>query len=198
MRRRSTARPSRRCRSSRPGEGGRAPAVAIVRRVAETGFSNVRTARFTAEPGMGSADAVAQYQAASAVGDIDALMKTLAPDAELISPLVASAVIRGHKDLRVLMEAVYTTIHDLRWSERLGEDHRVVMLGEAKVGPFRIGDAAVFELAEDGSIQRIRPHLRPWLATTFFALRMLLKVGGHPGLLRRSWRPAYSRSLSPG
>jgi hypothetical protein len=143
---------------------------------------------------MGSADAVAQYEAASAVGDIDALMKTLAPDAELISPLVASAVIRGHKDLRVLLEAVYTTVHDLRWNERLGDDHTVVMIGEAKVGPFRIGDAAVIELAQDGSIRRVRPHLRPWLATTFFALRVLLKVARHPGLLRRSWRPAYIRA----
>lgn len=142
---------------------------------------------------MGSTDAVAQYETASAAADIDALMETLAPDAELISPLVANAVIRGHKDLRVLLEAVYTTIHDLRWSERFDNDYTVVMLGEAKVGPFRIGDAAVIELAEDGSIRRIRPHLRPWLATTFFALRVFAKVAKHPGLLRRSWRPADSR-----
>lgn len=139
---------------------------------------------------MGSADAVARDEAASAVGDIDALMKTLAPDAELISPLVGIAVIRGHPDLRVLMEAVYTTIHDLRWTERIGDDHSLVIIGEAKVGPFRIADAAVIELAQDGSIRRIRPHLRPWLATTYFAIRVLLKVASHPGLLRRSWRPA--------
>ena len=145
---------------------------------------------------MGSADGVARYEVASAAGDIDALMRTLAPDAELISPLVASAVISGHKDLRVLLEAVYSTIHDLRWSERLCDDHKVVMIGDAKVGPFRIGDAAVIELAEDGSIRRIRPHLRPWLATTFFALKVFLKVARHPGLIRRSWRPTYARALS--
>ena len=46
---------------------------------------------------MGSSDAVARYEAASAAADIDALMTTLAPDAELISPLVASGVIRGHE-----------------------------------------------------------------------------------------------------
>lgn len=142
---------------------------------------------------MGSADAVAQYEAASADGDIDALMKTLAPDAELISPIVANAVIRGHSDIRVVMEAVYTTVHDLKWSEGFGEDHRVLMIGEAKVGPFRIGDAAIIELAEDGSIRRIWPHLRPWLATTLFTLRVLLKVSKHPGVVRRSWRPAQSR-----
>jgi hypothetical protein len=94
---------------------------------------------------MGSTDAVAQYEAASAAADIDALMRTLAPDAELISPLVANGVIRGHKDIRVVLEAIYTSVHDLRWRERIGDDHVVVMIGEAKVGPFRIGDAAVVD-----------------------------------------------------
>jgi hypothetical protein len=142
---------------------------------------------------MNSTDAVAHYQAASVVGDIDALMTAVAPDAELVSPLVANGVICGQEDLRILLEAVYTTVRDLRWIERFGDDHRVVIIGEAKVGPFRIGDAAVIELAEDGSIQRIRPHLRPWLGTTFFALRMLPKVATHPDLLGRSWRPASAR-----
>jgi hypothetical protein len=142
---------------------------------------------------MGVEHAVARYEAASAAGDIDALMKTLAPDAELISPLVANGVIRGHQDLRILLDAVYSSLHDLRWTEQFGDGRRVVIVGEGKVGPFRIGDAAVIELAEDGLIRRIRPHLRPWLATTFFALRVLPKVAKRPGLLRRSWRPADVR-----
>jgi hypothetical protein len=142
---------------------------------------------------MSSTDAVAQYEAASAVGDIDALMTAFAPDAELVSPLVANGVIRGQEDLRILLAAVYTTVHDLRRIERFGDDHRVVIIGEARVGPFRVGDAAVIELAEDGRIQRLRPHLRPWLGTTFFALRMVPKVARHPDLLRRSWRPASAR-----
>ena len=142
---------------------------------------------------MGSSDTIARYEAASAARDMDALMMTLAPDAELISPIVASGVIRGHEDLKVLLEAVYSSLHDLKWVARFGDDRRVVMIGEAKVGPFRIQDAAIIELAEDGLIQRIRPHLRPWLATTFFALRVLPKVARHPGLVRRSWRPADAR-----
>jgi hypothetical protein len=121
-------------------------------------------------------------------------MQTLAPDAELVSPLVHGGVIRDDKDLRVLFKAVHTTIHDLTWIERVGDDQTVVIVGEAKVGPFRIGDAAVIDLADDGSIRRIRPHLRPWLATTFFALRVLAKVARSPGMVRRSWRPAQSRA----
>jgi hypothetical protein len=142
---------------------------------------------------MNSVDAVAQYEAASAAGDIDALMRTLAPDAELVSPIVANFVIRGSKDLRVLLAAVYGTIHDLKWGERVADGQRVVMTCEAKIGPLRIGDTVIVDLAADGSIERMRPHLRPWLATTFFALRMIPKMARHPGLLRRSRVPAKSR-----
>jgi hypothetical protein len=137
--------------------------------------------------------AIARYEAASKAGDIDALMETLAPDAELVSPLVASFVIRGQKDLRILLGAVYGTIHDLRWGEPVGDGDRVVMFAEAKIGPLRIGDAVLVDLAADGSIGRMRPHLRPWLAATLFTLRMMPKMARHPGLLRRSWRPAEAR-----
>src|SRR5580658_8664337 len=121
---------------------------------------------------MSSADAIARYEAASTAGDIDALMRTLAPDAELVSPLVAGLVIRGHKDLRVLLAAVYGTIRDLRWDEPIVDGHRVVMRAVARIGPLRIEDLVLVDLGADGSIVRMRPHLRPWLATTFFAVRM--------------------------
>ena len=34
----------------------------------------------------------------------------------------------------------------------------------------------VLELAPDGQIQRLRPHLRPWLASTWFALAVGIKL----------------------
>lgn len=142
---------------------------------------------------MSAPDAVAQFEAASVAGDIDALVGTLAPNAELISPLGANFVIRGHADLRVLLGAIYSTIHDLQWGAWIGDDRRVVMTGHAKVGPLRIGDAVIVDIAADGSIERLQPHLRPWLATTLFALVMMLKMGRHPGLLQRSWPPADAR-----
>jgi hypothetical protein len=126
---------------------------------------------------MSSADAIARYEAASTAADIDALMRTLAPDAELVSPLLA---------------AVYGTIRDLRWDEPIVDGHRVVMRAVARIGPLRIEDLVLVDLGADGSIVRMRPHLRPWLATTFFAVRMAPKMAGHPGLFRRSWhRPNH-------
>ena len=62
------------------------------------------------------------------------------------------------------------------------------MVGDAAIGPVRLGDAMVFELADDGRIKTIRPHLRPWLALTLFALVLGPKVARHPGIVLRALR----------
>ncbi len=135
-------------------------------------------------------DAVARYCAATEANDIDALMETLAPDAEVVSPLSGRMVFRGQDDVRHLLRAVYGTLSKLRWDGETGDGTMRLAMAECKVGPLRLGDAMVFELAEDGRIQRIRPHLRPWLATTLFALLLGPKVARRPGVVRRALRRA--------
>lgn len=135
------------------------------------------------------AEAVARYRSASEAGDIDGMMAMLTPDAELVSPLSGRMVFRGTDDVRLLLTAVYRgVLRELRWSDEFGDETRRVMVGHAKVGPFKLGDAMVFELAPDGRIARIRPHLRPWLALTLFALMLGPKMGRHPGVLARALR----------
>jgi hypothetical protein len=133
-------------------------------------------------------DAVARYRKASEGNDIDALMTTLASDVELVSPISGRMVFRGQSDMRVLLGAVYGSLHGFRWSEEIGDGRRRVVIGEGPIGPFTIGDAMVFELGDDGLIQRIRPHLRPWLGLTVFALILGPKVTRHPGLVWRALR----------
>jgi hypothetical protein len=133
-------------------------------------------------------DAVSTYCAASEAADIDALMGTLAPDAELVSPISGRMVFRGHDDLRILLTAVYGSLNGLRWTEAVGQDHVRVAIAEARVGPLRMTDAMVFDLGADGLITRIRPHLRPWLALTLLAAMLGPKVGRHPALVRRALR----------
>ncbi|HEV2922703.1 MAG TPA: nuclear transport factor 2 family protein [Solirubrobacteraceae bacterium] len=135
-------------------------------------------------------DAVTRYCAASAADDIDGLMATLAPDIELVSPLSGRMVFRGHDDLRVLLGGVYGSMTNLRWSEQIGQGSARVVVSEAKIGGMRIDDAMMFELADDGRIRRIRPHLRPWLAVTLFALVLGPKVARRPGVIWRALRPA--------
>jgi hypothetical protein len=132
-------------------------------------------------------DAVAEYLAASEANDIERLLATLTEDAEVVSPLSARLVFRGRDDVRVLLGAVYGTLAGLRWHGELGDHSRGFAIGRARVGPLQIDDAMVFELAADGRIERVRPHLRPWLATTLFALTLGVRLVRHPTVL---WRAA--------
>jgi SnoaL-like domain len=131
-------------------------------------------------------DAVARYRTASEAGDIDAVMEALAPDVEVVSPISGKMVFRGQDDVRILLSAVYGSLKDLRWTETVGVDERRVVLGEMRVGVLRMTDAMVFELAPDGRIRRIGPHLRPWLALTLFAALVGPKVALHPAVVRRA------------
>jgi hypothetical protein len=135
-------------------------------------------------------DAVERYRAASEANDIDALMETLAPGAELVSPLSGHLVFRGEDDLRILLGAVYGSIRGLRWREQVGDGRMLVVLGDGEIGSVRIADAMVCELDDDGYIARIRPYLRPWLALTVFALIVGPQVARHPGLV---WRAVRAR-----
>jgi len=131
-------------------------------------------------------DAVSQYRAASEAGDLDGLMGTLTPDVEVVSPLSGRMVFRGQADVRVLLGAVYGSLKGLRWTQAVGDNEHRVLLGEMRVGPVRMTDAMVFELASDGRIRRISPHLRPWLALTIFALLLGPKVATRPDILKRA------------
>jgi SnoaL-like domain len=131
-------------------------------------------------------DAVARYRAASDANDIDALVETLTPDVELISPISAKMVFRGREDVRILLGAVYSSIDDLTWHREVGDEAERVVLGDARVGPFKLGDAMVCELADDGRIRRISPHLRPWLALTALALKLAIRMARHPAVLLRA------------
>lgn len=132
-------------------------------------------------------DSVTAFCEATRSNDIDRLMTTLAPDAELISPLSGRMVFRGHDDLRALLSAVYGGLRELTWHEVIGEGQTRVAVSEGRLaGGLTITDALVFELDDNGQIRRLRPHLRPWLAITAFALMVGPKIARRPAVLRRA------------
>lgn len=133
-------------------------------------------------------DAVARYRSASEANDIDALLASLAPDVELVSPLSGRLVFRGHDDLRILLGAVYGAMSGLRWREEVGDGALRVVMGDGRIGPFELADAMVCELDQDGLIRRVRPYLRPWLGLTFLALALGPKLARHPGVIARAAR----------
>jgi hypothetical protein len=133
-------------------------------------------------------DVVTRYRAASEANDIEALVELLEPDAELISPLSGRMVFRGGDDLSVLLTAVYGSLRGWRWHEEVGGDRLRMVMGDGRIGPFKLGDAMLFELSSDGKIERIRPHLRPWLGLTAFALIVGPRLARHPGVILRALR----------
>jgi hypothetical protein len=135
-------------------------------------------------------DAIARYRAASEVNDIEALMSTLAPDVEVFSPISGRMVFRGEDDVRFLLARVYGCLRGLRWDSELSDGTGSVLVGGGKVAGVGLTDAMVFDLAPDGRIARIRPHLRPWLGLSVFALVLGPRVAARPGVL---WRALKAR-----
>jgi hypothetical protein len=131
-------------------------------------------------------DAVSRYRTATEAGDVDGFMATLAPDVEVVSPISGRMVFRGQDDVRILLSAVYGTLNGLRWTRTVGDGDSQIVVGEARIAGVRMTDAMVFDLAADGRIRRISPHLRPWLALTLFALLLGPRVGRHPALVWRA------------
>ena len=131
-------------------------------------------------------DAVSRYCAATEAGDVDGFMATMAPDVEVVSPISGRMVFRGQDDVRFLLAAVYGSLSGLRWTAIVGDGESRVAVGEARVAGIGMTDAMVFGLAPDGRIQRIGPHLRPWLALTVFALVLGPKVARRPSVVRRA------------
>jgi hypothetical protein len=133
-------------------------------------------------------DAVSRYRTESEANNIDAVMDTLAPQAELVSPIFNRMVFRGTADLRILLSAIYGSLHQLHWREEIGDDKARVVVGEGRVFGVRLHDAMVLDLTADGQIVRIRPHLRPWLAITLLFVRLIPTIARHPGVVWRARR----------
>lgn len=133
-------------------------------------------------------DAVGAFCDATRANDVDRIVSTLAPDAELLSPLFGRMVFRGRDDLRVLLGAVYGALSGLTWREVIGEGSIRVAVSDGRIAGVTITDAMVLELNDAGLIVRIRPHLRPLLAIMLFALLLGPKIARHPGVLRRALR----------
>lgn len=134
-------------------------------------------------------DVVSQFLAAAAAGDTDALIATLADDAEMVTPLSSRVVVRGREDLRTFFAAFLPVLsRDLHWRIRVGNGDTTVAVAEARLGGVRVEDAMLIEQNTDGRIHRITPHVRPWLGLTVSAFVLGPKLMRHPGLIRRAIR----------
>ena len=147
-------------------------------------------------------DVISRFRSTSEVGDVDGFMELIHPEAELFSPILGRFVVRGERDLRTLFTAVYGSLKGLKWVDQVADERLALLRGQARIGPVRLDDAMVLELdPADGRIRTIRPHFRPWLGITAFALIVGAKLARHPGLFLRAARypgPTGPMTLSAG
>jgi SnoaL-like domain len=136
-------------------------------------------------------DVVARYCGASARKDMDALATTFTDDVILVSPISGSLVFRGRKDVGTLLTYVHSVLGPITWDIRVRDDHSALAVGQTRVGGIALSDAMLFELAPDGRIAVLRPHLRPWLGFSVFALLLGVRVVRHPQML---WRARAGRA----
>lgn len=131
---------------------------------------------------------MARYCAASEAGDMEALAATLAPDVQMPSPIIGSAVFKGSADVKTVLSAVYGLLGKTTWEPQIGTGDQRISIVHTTVAGLRIDDAMHFELDDQGRISRIRPHLRPLLATVVFTLLIGPRVARHPGVVLRAIR----------
>jgi hypothetical protein len=120
---------------------------------------------------------------------MEAMVACLSPDVRLPSPLFGTMTFKGREDVGLLLTAVYGLLSDVSWGEPIGDGSKRVVVARAKVAGLRVDDAMYFELDDAGTINSIRPHLRPLLATIVFALLIGPRVAGkRPGVILRALR----------
>jgi hypothetical protein len=133
-------------------------------------------------------DAVARFCHAVESNDVDGMLATLAPTAELVPPVSGSMVFRGHDDLRVLLGAVFSNLTNMRLRQTLSDGDTRVAIFDAAVAGMPITDTMVIDLDSDGFIQRLTPHIRPWLPLTVVSIALAPKMLRHPAVIRRGLR----------
>jgi hypothetical protein len=119
---------------------------------------------------------------------MDAMAATFAPGVELPSPLLGSVVFKGAADVKTVLSAVYASLGKVEWEAPIGSGRELVAIAHTTIAGMRIDDAMHFELDDEGRIVRIRPHLRPLLATIVFALLIGPRILPHPGVVLRGLR----------
>jgi hypothetical protein len=109
------------------------------------------------------------YRQASERKDVAGMVACLAPDVVLVSPITDGFAFRGREQLRALLEDVMAVVDDVRYTTDVGDGSTRVLRLEARVGPQRLVEALLVELAPDGLITRMELFVRPLPGLTTLA-----------------------------
>jgi hypothetical protein len=130
----------------------------------------------------GAAATTARWRVAAEAGDIDGFMATLAPEVVFHSPLTTRADFKGHHEVRTLIEAVFATISDIRYTDDVGNESVRALVYRAAVAGQEVHEATIVRLNEDAEVVEVTFWVRPLPGLTALAATLV------PALARRRSR----------
>lgn len=130
-----------------------------------------------------AAATTAQWRTTAEAGDIEGFMATLSPQVVFHSPITTLTNFKGHEDVRALMEAVFATIEDIRYTQDVGNESVRALVYEAEVAGQEVQEAAIVRLNEQAEVVEVTFWFRPLPGLTALAATL------GPELARRKSRP---------
>jgi hypothetical protein len=115
--------------------------------------------------------------------DVDAWAQTLAPDVVLHSPITASTTFTGVEDCKTLLRDVLHVVHDIHFTDDVGDAHTRALFYRATVRGIEVDEATRVRLNDSALVTEITLWFRPLPGLT----ALLAALG--PRLARRQSRP---------
>lgn len=110
---------------------------------------------------MSADETVAQFHAATAAGDVAAVLATFADDVVVHSPLTDRTEFRGRAQVRALFEVVYSALADLSYHTEVGDERTRALFGTGTAGRQRIDASLLLRLDAHAKITEVTLYIRP-------------------------------------
>ena len=127
------------------------------------------TTQIRREANSKAAETTARWRAAAETGDLEGFMATLSPQVVFHSPLTTLTSFEGHEQVRALMEAVFATINNIRYSDDIGDETVRALVYRAQVGGQEVQEATIIRLNEEAKVVKVTFWYRPLPGLTALA-----------------------------
>jgi len=134
----------------------------------------------------------AAWRTAGERGDVEAAVRCLASDIDVISPLTARFHFRGRDQARDMITAAFEVISDIRYHTEVGDNATRALFYRGRCGREQFEEAQLVRLGPDGLIVDLTLFSRPLPGVT----AVMAAIG--PVLLRRQGRPGMANCRCGG
>ena len=103
----------------------------------------------------------ARWRATIEAGDVDAFCATLAPGCVMRSPITDAMRFDGVEEIRALMPHVLAVVHDIRYTDDVGDEKTRALFYTARIAGIEVTEATRVRLDDDALVTDITLWFRP-------------------------------------